>query len=73
MDECLKKMELSIIYKDGNVAVRLNGSTFDLATLITEAMLKNNDVKNIILLSVVALKAEETGELDEFYKHNANH
>jgi hypothetical protein len=66
-------MKFSIICKDGDMAVRLNGSTFELASLITEVMLRNNNVKNIIMLSVVALKAEETGELDEFYKHNANH
>ena len=73
MDEDLKEMEFSIICKDGDLTVRLNGSTFGLASLITEVMLRNNNVKNIIMLSVVALKAEETGELDEFYKHNANH
>lgn len=58
--DLLKDMQFSIIVKDGEVEVIINGSTIELAALIATIALDDNDVKNIIKLAVIGLHAKET-------------
>lgn len=58
--DLLKDMQFSIIVKDGEVEVKIKGSTIELAALIATIALDDNDVKNIIKLAVIGLNAKET-------------
>jgi hypothetical protein len=59
MDEDLKEMEFSIICKDGDVTVRLNGSIIKIAALIATTAVSSRDVEKIIKLAVIGLNAKE--------------
>ena len=72
MDEDLKEMEFSIICKDGDTTVRLNGSIIKIAALIAAIAVNDNDVKKIIKLAVIGLNAKETCKLGETREHTAN-
>ena len=72
MDEDLKEMEFSIICKDGDVTVSLNGSIIKIAALIAAIAVNDNDVKKIIKLAVIGLNAKETCKLGETREHTAN-
>lgn len=74
MDEDLKEMEFSIICKDGDAAVRLNGSIIKIAALIATIAMESSNVEKIIKLAVMGLiakgKANKQGKPRE---HTANH
>lgn len=71
-ENSLKGTMFSIIKKEKGIKVEFQGSIIGIASIIADVATKNDNVKNIIMLAVIALKAEETGELDECFKHNAN-
>lgn len=73
MEDCLKEMEFSIICKDGDANIKIEGSTFALAALLATVAVNDNNVKKIIKLAVIGLNAKETCELGETREHTANH
>ena len=74
MDEDLKEMEFSIICKDGDTTVRLNGSIIKLAALIATTAVSSRDVEKIIKLAVTGLLAKEIDDKQgKPREHTANH
>lgn len=72
MEADLKDMQFSIICKDADASVKIEGSTFALAALLATVAVNDNNVKKIIKLAVIGLNAKETCELGETREHTAN-
>lgn len=73
-EDLLKGMYFSIICKDCDVEVKINGSTFELAALIATIAMRNRDVKEIIELAAMSLNAKEVfDELGKPHEHTTDH